>query len=1096
MSELTTPQDDADRIRMRRLQRLQTTSASTSEASSAATSSSATPVQAPAPKPATSTRPPVRKPIIATPPSPALPSTPIPQKKKALIKLDLPVWTHDSVCRILSVTLEKSKAEESGYELVWLKGLAEELASEGINVKSIDETLTDRLLISRLEIDPNGMLDDVEYMAVVACLPAEQTVFEYLVECWKRLNSTRNALFKKGYFPQDAQNAAAKLEKVRDLIVSYAGLTLQEPEMFPQPTVSRPLGAAELVEPLLSISAFSAPLLSGPSTSSNRLGPTDVDQFLQDIARRFEPDDELEGVLGPVVRQLLFHPSLFRPEGLGGGDSSWRSVIGGLEALVSVKPIAIMITKMEDWNPPAATAYNFEITSLMGPLCRLGVFPREWPGIAKSYFSEPEKRSRNDIESSYSSLRGTLKSLQSSLYGIFNTLVRASPQSREPVLDYFARVIKLNVKRTGMQVDPATVATDSFLFNLSAVLLQFAEPFMDANYTKMDRIDPYYYARSSRVDLNDETRIKADSKEANEWAEENKSAPGAPPPNFISDIFYLTIAMGHYGYQRTIHHLGETAKHLDDIQRHLDYLNGDGSWMGGPLQARREAAINTVKMEMAKIRSSQFAYQAQLLDPEFVTRNIGFTNFLSTWLIRQAEPKKKHPTPLVELPLSKEVPMAFRVLPEYIIEDVIEFYLFIVQNAPERFELSGKTELVVFALTFLSSTWYIKNPFLKAKINDMLFMGIWDYNRQKNGGLLGYLLNSHPLALKHLMPTLMHFYIEVEQTGASSQFYDKFSMRSIAAILKVIWDNPTHREALNAAALNVDQFVRFINLMINDVTYLMDESLGELTQIHNIQVEMDDPSWNTQSTEHRREREGTLRQLERHASGYISLGRSTVELLKVFTAETKAPFMMPEIVDRLAAMLDYNLVALVGPKYQELRVRNAEKYRFNPKTLLSDILQVFINLSDQDEFVQAVANDGRSYSKEVFASAEAIAIRRGVKVEAELELLRQFVVKVEDAKASMDAEEELGDVPDEFLDPLMFTVMRDPVTLPSSRAVIDRSTIKSHLLSDTKDPFNRVPLSIEDVIPNTELKNRIESFLIERRKKNVGGQESSDMQVD
>lgn len=47
----------------------------------------------------------------------------------------------------------------------------------------------------------------------------------------------------------------------------------------------------------------------------------------------------------------------------------------------------------------------------------------------------------------------------------------------------------------------------------------------------------------------------------------------------------------------------------------------------------------------------------------------------------------------------------------------------------------------------------------------------------------------------------------------------------------------------------------------------------------------------------------------------------------------------------------------------------------------------------------------------------------------------------------------------------MFTVMRDPVLLPASRTVIDRSTIKSHLLSDAKDPFNRVPLTIEDVIP-------------------------------
>lgn len=50
-------------------------------------------------------------------------------------------------------------------------------------------------------------------------------------------------------------------------------------------------------------------------------------------------------------------------------------------------------------------------------------------------------------------------------------------------------------------------------------------------------------------------------------------------------------------------------------------------------------------------------------------------------------------------------------------------------------------------------------------------------------------------------------------------------------------------------------------------------------------------------------------------------------------------------------------------------------------------------------------------------------------------------------------------------DPLMYTLMRDPVKLPSSRAIVDRSTIKAHLLSDTTDPFNRSPLKIEEVIP-------------------------------
>ncbi|PBK97395.1 hypothetical protein ARMGADRAFT_987069 [Armillaria gallica] len=1096
---LTTPQDDAERIRLKRLARLQGTAGPASStpgstptpSTSATASTSPTPVASPS-KPSTPSRP--KKTIFQTPP-PAAPS-PAPIKKKAPARLSVDAWTHETVAHILKVTLEKSVAEQSGYETVWLKQLAQEIEAEGTNAQKLDENLVDRLLIARLEIDPQQMSDDLEYMPVLVSLPPQQTVFEYLVGCWKRLNASRSALIKKGYTPADTQSALNKLEKIRDLIISYAGLTLQEPEMFPQPT-GRPLGATELLSPLLSLSALSAPLLSGPVSSSNVLGPSDIEQFLQDLARRFEPDNEIDGILGPVVQQLLFHPSLFRPEGLGGGDASWRGVVSGLEALVSVKAIANMITRMEEWNPPSATAPTFETASLMGPLCRLGVFSREWPGISQSYFSDPEKRSKDDIESSYASLRGTLKSLQSSLFQIFNTLVRASAQSREAVLDYFSRVISLNVKRAGMQVDPTTVASDSFMVNLQTVLLRFAEPFMDANYTKMDRIDSLYYAHSTRIDLQEETRIKATSNEANEWAEQNKD-PNASPPNFISDIFYLAIAMSHYGYQRTIQSYTGLGKTTEDMQRHLDYLNGDGSWMGGPMQARREAAINAVKIEIAKIRASEFAYQAQLLDPELVIRTLGFTNFLSTWLVRQADPKKTHPNPQIELPLPKEVPMSFRVLPEYIVEDIVEYFLFAVQYSPDKFDLSGKTELLIFVLTFLSSTWYIKNPFLKSKINDVLFIGIWNFGRERDG-VLGFLLNTHPLALKHLMSSLMHFYIEVEQTGASSQFYDKFNARrNISSILKVVWNNPAHREALNTEAKNVDKFVRFVNLMINDVTYLMDESLSELTQIHNIQVEMDDPAWNTQTQEHRREREGALSTLERHASGYISLSRATVELLKVFTAETKTPFMMPEIVDRLAAMLDYNLHALVGPKCNELKVRNKEKYRFNPRALLSDILQVFINLSDRDEFVKAVANDGRSYSKELFETAQATALRNSLKVEAEMQVLRDFVERVEVAKAAMEAEDELGDVPDEFLDPLMYTVMRDPVILPSSRAIVDRSTIKSHLLSDSKDPFNRVALSIEDVVPDTALKTRIDTFLAERRKKPDTSSHpgDGDMQVD
>lgn len=38
-------------------------------------------------------------------------------------------------------------------------------------------------------------------------------------------------------------------------------------------------------------------------------------------------------------------------------------------------------------------------------------------------------------------------------------------------------------------------------------------------------------------------------------------------------------------------------------------------------------------------------------------------------------------------------------------------------------------------------------------------------------------------------------------------------------------------------------------------------------------------------------------------------------------------------------------------------------------------------------------------------------------------------------------EEMLAEAPDEFLDPIMSTLMTDPVVLPSSRQIVDRSTI-------------------------------------------------------
>jgi ubiquitin conjugation factor E4 B len=47
--------------------------------------------------------------------------------------------------------------------------------------------------------------------------------------------------------------------------------------------------------------------------------------------------------------------------------------------------------------------------------------------------------------------------------------------------------------------------------------------------------------------------------------------------------------------------------------------------------------------------------------------------------------------------------------------------------------------------------------------------------------------------------------------------------------------------------------------------------------------------------------------------------------------------------------------------------------------------------------------------------------------------------------------------------------MEDPVLLPTSHTIVDRSTIRAHLLGDTRDPFNRAPLTMDMIVPGKYL---------------------------
>ena len=608
----------------------------------------------------------------------------------------------------------------------------------------------------------------------------------------------------------------------------------------------------------------------------------------------------------------------------------------------------------------------------------------------------------------------TLQTHQTDLFDIVNHFIKTGgAESRGKMLDWFALVVNANQKRRAMQVDQRLVSSDGFMINVTVCLDQLCEPFMDATFSKIDRIDVAYLRRKPRVDIKEETKLNADQHTSGKFYE--KAADGTS--NFITELFFLTLAAHHYGTEAANSTLNRLDKDLKRMEKHLEEIELDRhKFVSDPAKLRMfDNAIKKQRDQVDKGLSYKYAIQGVLLDELTQARSMQFMRYVIVWLIRLVAPGHAYPKLPLQLPLPQDQPEVFKCLPEYFLEDVVSNFRFIMRNMPQIITSTQSDELLVLCITFLRSSEYIKNPHLKSGLVSIMFTGIWPTpNRLK--GVLGDLLMSMPFATNHLLHALMKFYIEVENTGAQTQFYDKFNIRyEIFQIIKCIWPNTIYRERLaQESKINIDFFVRFVNLLLNDVTFVLDESLTAFIEIHSLQEELKvsaglDPAVRT-------EKEEALAAAQNKAKSYMQLTNETVAMLKLFTEALAESFTMPEIVQRLADMLDYNLDVMVGPKSSDLKVDNPSEYGFNPKELLREIIDVYLNLRQKESFVIAVARDGRSYKPANFEKATAILQKFALASAEGVAGWKALGGKFKKAKELDDqAEEDLGEIPDEFL---------------------------------------------------------------------------------
>ncbi|KAH6858535.1 ubiquitin conjugation factor E4 [Alternaria alternata] len=1034
---------DADKIRAKRLAKLggpatpngpsRPPSTAPEAASSSTSSPKPTESQAPRPKPQpepTSSSNPFSQLGVKTdePPKkritikPAASNSPAPQPAQKAPELSREAWEDRTLSNIFRITLDEAHTQDAhGHKLYFASGAKSDLEDEGRPV--------------RLSTD---LLDSVILEA--ASSQTQGSALEYLMSCWKRVSKVLKNLTNKTGPRFDV------VKEARRLCFSYCIFAATMPDMFGEEAPAE--------------NALADRLLLGPDDERGICY-----EFLTEASQRIGEDDMIREALVGAMEDVSRRLSTVSMN----GDYKPHMLI--LRVFVRFPPLVAALALSETFLPANIEAQHIETHSFLGPFFRLSPMQAE---VAMNYFAGSSAVDKGLIANAQRAVRMTLQTHQEELLDITNTFIK-NKESREKMLDWLALTVNKNHMRRAMQVDKKKVSSDGFMVNVTVILDRLCEPFMDATFAKIDRIDIDYLRRSPRVDIQDETKINADQKTSDEFYSTKASGTN----NFISEVFFLTVAAHHYGLEAANTKLSTLQKDVKWLEKELVKLEPERSkYMTSQAQlAIFDNHVKKMKDQIERGKCSILAIQGVLLDETMQARSMQLMRYVIVWLLRIASPGTSFPKSELQLPLPKEQPVEFKCLPEYFVEDIVGNFKFITRYMPHIITTTQCEELVKICIAFLRSSEYIKNPYLKSGLVTILFHGVWGIPGRPKG-VLGDTLFAHDFAMKHLLHALMKFYIECESTGTHTQFFDKFNIRyEIFQVIKCIWPNPIYREHLaTEARVNLDFFVQFVNLLLNDVTFVLDESFTAFKEIHDLSRELKNAPANMEQTA-RQEQEEKLASAQGKAKSYMQLTNETVAMLKLFTEALADSFTKKEVVVRLAHMLDYNLEALVGPKKSQLKVENPEEYGWNPRNMLAEVTDVYLNLESKQSFIDAVATDGRSYREEYMTEAYKILQRFKLKSPEQMEQWQSMSDRIKEAKAQADmVEADLGEIPDQYLDPILASLMEDPVTLPVSKQIVDRGTIQAHLLSDPHDPFNRTPLKIEDVIPNDELREEIQNW--------------------
>lgn len=751
-----------------------------------------------------------------------------------------------------------------------------------------------------------------------------------------------------------------------------------------------------------------------------------------------------------------------------------RYRLTALQIFTGINELGILLMDLCTPNESTKIGSAYSNT-ILGSILSLSCLPKSI-GSPYDFFDKILTQQNSSIEGN---IWSALDNLTESLYKVFHSLLKCSNDTRHMTLTWIGKCLEANSSRGKLwnsQSGMDTTVSDGFMLNLSNILLRLCQPFSKYSDEKILKVDPTYCA-AIPIDSNDaKTRgihiigLDKETCLVPVINDDNTTKIVSKNFNFITECFFLTHRSLDLGYRIVIDKLIKTNQDLNRIQQvYNDAQNGGSSEVFDVITQRME-------MEMTKYLS----LRASLLSPCMLTMLTKFHSATAYWLMQVninndlnnnnidninndddlSYAPKKHKN--LTFPLTDNIPETLSCIPEFIVENTIGFICFLKRLNPNTFEEHGfdfLNPILSEIIGLMESSKRLYNPHLRAQLAEGLeaLLPIIDDGNNTSGQRLQTLGTFHRQQLfinhqhrKYIVNNLLEVFVSIEMTGQSVQFEQKFNYRRpMYIVMDYLWKINEHKNYFKILADDAEEnmdavqpplFLKFINLLMNDAVFLLDEALTNMAQLKQMLTARENGDWEKLPQNERDQQTRNLQHVGMIAKFDNILGRETISTLKMLTTYIKSIFCHSTMVDRIASMLNYLLLQLVGPNKRNLKVKDQKEYEFNPGNLVLNICEIYINLGENDKFTLAVSQDGRSYRSDLFKLADNVLMRIGGG--AILTDLECFSKRVEEAGNIKRVEEEIfSDAPDEFLDPIMSTLMIDPVFLPSSKISVDRQTI-------------------------------------------------------